>query len=74
MLSTTKFVYRKFLGICDALRCVSHKLQSVFKSGQGITIAQINFSTAIDSQVESTKREFASSSALGALEVLPCLF
>ena len=31
---TTQFAYRKGLGTCDALLCVSHTLQSAFESGQ----------------------------------------
>ena len=35
VLPTTQFAYRKGLGICDALLCVSHTLQSALESGQG---------------------------------------
>ena len=34
VLPTTKFAYRKGLGTCDALLCVSHTLQSALESGQ----------------------------------------
>ena len=34
VLPTTKFTYRKGLGTCDALLCVSHTLQSALESGQ----------------------------------------
>ena len=44
VLPTTQFAYRKGLGTCDALRCVSHTLQSVLAR-----IVQIDFSAAFDS-------------------------
>ena len=31
---TTQFAYRKGLGTCDALLCVSHTLQSALENGQ----------------------------------------
>ena len=40
--------YRKGLGTCDALLCMSHTLQSAFESGQEARIVQIDFSTAFD--------------------------
>ena len=33
VLPTTQFPYRKSLGTCDALLCVSHSLQSALESG-----------------------------------------
>ena len=48
MLPTTKFVYRKVLGTCDALLCVSHTLKSAFESGQEASIVQNEFSAAFD--------------------------
>ena len=48
MLPTTKLAYRKGLGTCDALLCVSHILQSVLESGHEARIVQIDFSTAFD--------------------------
>ena len=33
VLPTTQFAYRKGLGTCDALLCVSHTLQSALESG-----------------------------------------
>ena len=33
VFTTTQFAYRKGLGTCDALLCVSHALQSVLESG-----------------------------------------
>ena len=48
VLSTTQIAYHKGLGICDALLCLSHKLQSALESGQEARIAQIDFSTAFD--------------------------
>ena len=47
-LPTTQFAYRKCLGICDALFCVSHTLQSALESGQEARIVQIDFSAAFD--------------------------
>ena len=48
VLPTTQFTYRKGLGTCDALLCVSHTLQSALESGQEARIVQIDFSTAFD--------------------------
>ena len=47
-LPTTQFAYRKGLGTCDALLCVSHTLQSALESGQETRIVQIDFSAAFD--------------------------
>ena len=46
VLPTTQFAYRKDLGTCDALLCVSHTLQSSLESGQEARIVQIDFSAA----------------------------
>ena len=48
VLPTTQFAYRKGLGTCDALLCVSHTLQSALESGQKARIVQIDFSAAFD--------------------------
>ena len=48
VLPTTQFAYRKGLGTCDALLCVSHALQSALESGQEARIVQIDFSAAFD--------------------------
>ena len=48
VLPTTQFAYRKGLGTCDALLCVSHTLQSALESGQEATIVQIDFSAVFD--------------------------
>ena len=48
VLPTTQFAYRKGLGTCDALLCVSHTLQSALESGQEARIMQIDFSAAFD--------------------------
>ena len=40
--------YRKGLGTCDALLCMSHTLQSALESGLEARIVQINFSAAFD--------------------------
>ena len=42
VLPTTQFAYRKFLGTCDALLCVSHTLQSALESGQEARIVLID--------------------------------
>ena len=48
VLLTTQFAYRKGLGICDTLLCVSHTLQSALESGQEARIVQIDFKAAIN--------------------------
>ena len=47
VLPTTQFAYRKGLGTCDALLCMSHTLQSALESGQEASIVQIDFSAAV---------------------------
>ena len=44
VLPTTQFAYRKGLGTCDTILCISHTLQSVLESGQEARILQIDFS------------------------------
>ena len=46
--STFQFAYRKGLGTCDSLLCVSHTLQSALESVQEARIMQIDFSAAFD--------------------------
>ena len=48
IIPTTQFAYRKGLGTCDALLCVSHTLQSVLESGQEARIVQIKISATFD--------------------------
>ena len=48
VLPTTQFTYGKGLGICDALLCVAHSLQSALEMGQEARIVQIDFSAAFD--------------------------
>ena len=48
VLPTTQFAYRKGLGTCDELLCVSHTLQSALESGLEARIVQIDFSAAFD--------------------------
>ena len=48
VLPTTQFAYRKGLGTCDALLCVSHTLQSALESMQEARIVHIDFSAAFD--------------------------
>ena len=46
VLPTTQFAYRKGLGACDALLCLSHTLQNELESGNEAKILQIDFSAA----------------------------
>ena len=46
VLLTPLFEYRKYMGTCGALLCVSHMLQSALESGQEDRIVQIVFSAA----------------------------
>ena len=48
VLLTTKFAYRKGLGTCDALLCVSHTLQSALESRLEARNVQIDLSAAFD--------------------------
>ena len=48
VLPATQLAYRKGLGACDALLCVSHTLQSALESGQETRIVQIDFSVSFD--------------------------
>ena len=48
VLPTTRFAYRKCLGTCNALLCMSHTLKSILESGQEARILKIDFSEAID--------------------------
>ena len=48
VLPASHFAYRKGLGTCDALLCLSHSLQSALESGQEARIAQIDFRAAFD--------------------------
>ena len=41
-------LFRKGLGTCDALLCMSNTLQSALESGQEARILQIDFSAAFD--------------------------
>ena len=47
-LRTTQFAYRKGLGTCVVLLCMSHTLQMTLESGQEAGIVQIGFIAAID--------------------------
>ena len=46
VLPTTQLPYRKGLGTCDPLLCLSHILQSALESGQEAGIVLIDFSAA----------------------------
>ena len=48
VLPTTQFAYRKGMGTCDSLPCVSHTQQSALESGQEARIVQIDYTTAFD--------------------------
>ena len=61
VLPTIQFAYRKGLGTCDALLCVSHTLQSALESGQDARIVQNDFSAAFH---RVNHLEFSISSAL----------
>ena len=71
VLTTTQFAYRKGLGTCDALLCVTNTLQSALESGQEGWIVLIDFSAAFD---RVNQQGFSSGSALWVLEVLCCLY
>ena len=45
VLPTTQLAYRKGLGTCYALLCLSHTLQSELESGQEAGFVQIDFSS-----------------------------
>ena len=71
VLPTTQFAYRKGLGTCDALLCVSHTLQNALESGQEARILQIDFTALLK---WSTIWVFCISSVLWVLEILCCLY
>ena len=48
VLPTTQLAYRKGLGTCDTLLCLSHALQSVLESGHEARIVQINLNASFD--------------------------
>ena len=48
VLPTTQFAYRKGLGTCDELLCVSQTLQSALESAQEAGIVQIDFNVTFD--------------------------
>ena len=58
VLPTTQFAYRKGLGTCDALLCVSHTLQSALDRRLGSSRL-----TSVQLFIGSTIREFCISSA-----------
>ena len=47
MLPTAQFAYRKGLGTCDMLLCLSHTLKSAIESGREARIVQSNFSSVL---------------------------
>ena len=72
VLPTTLFAYRKGLGTCDALLCVSHTLQRALENGQDR--AGSCRLTSVQLLIGSTIWAFSISSALWVLEVLSCLY
>ena len=48
VLSTTQFAYRKGLGTCDALLCLSHTQQRALESEHEARNIQIDFSVAFN--------------------------
>ena len=60
VLPTTQIAYRKGLGTCDALLCMSHTLQSALESGQDARIVQIDL---VQHLIGSTIRAFSIGSA-----------
>ena len=71
VLPTKQIAYRKGLGICDALLCVTHTFQSALEMGQEARIVQIDLSAAFD---KVNHQGFSSSSFLWELEVKCYLF
>ena len=48
VLPNIQFAYRKGLGTCDSLLCLSHSLRSALESGQEARIVQIYISAAFN--------------------------
>ena len=71
VLPTTQFAYRKGLGTCYALLCVSHTLQSALENGRKLGSCRL---TSVQLLIGSTIWAFSISSALWVLEVLSCLY
>ena len=71
VLPTTQFAYRKGLGTCDALLCVSHTLQSALESGQKVRIVQIDFRASFD---RVNHLGILYKLCKGEFEVLACLY
>ena len=61
VLPTTQFAYRKGLGTCDAVLCVSHTLQCALESGQEARIVQIEFRSSALLLIGPTIGEFSMS-------------
>ena len=66
-----QFAYRKGLGTCDALLCMSQTLQSALESGREARIVQIDFSAGFD-RVNHQGILYKLGSVV--LEVLCCLY
>ena len=71
LFSTTQFAYRKGLGTCDALLCMSHTLQRAVESGQKTRIVFIDSAQPL---IGSTIGELCISSVLWVLEIMYCQY
>ena len=72
VLTTTQFAYRKGLGTCDALQCVSHTLCRVhWRVARRLGSCRL---TSVQLLMESTIWAFSIGSALWVLEVLSCQY
>ena len=67
VLPTTQFAYRKGLGTCDALLCMSHTLQSALESGQEARIVRINFSADLGVDHQDILYRFCSVGIVGSV-------
>ena len=56
VLPNTQFAYRKGLGTCDALLCVSHTLQSALENGQRLRSCRL---ISVQNLIGSTIRVFS---------------
>ena len=68
---TTQFAYRKGLGTCDALLCLSHTLQMHWRVARRLGPCRL---TSVQPLIGSTIWAFSISSALWVWEVLSCLY
>ena len=71
VLPTTQFAYRKGLGTCDALLCVSHTLQSALRVGRRLGSCRL---ISVLPLIGLTIGAFSICSALWVLDVMCCLY